>query len=65
MKNFSRCPRCGSLTKKAIAINEGESEFWLECTRCNTYINTYIPQPHQYAVHDDAHTYIGNFGGYG
>lgn len=65
MKNFSRCPRCGSLTKKATAINEGESEFWLECTRCNTYINTYIPQPHQLSVHEDAHTFIGNFGGYG
>lgn len=65
MKNFSRCPRCGSLTKKSIAINEGESEFWVECTRCNTYINTYIPQPHQFSVHEDAHTYVGNFGGYG
>ena len=65
MKNFSRCPRCGSLTKKCIAINGGESEFWLECTRCNTYINTYIPQPHQFSVHEDAHTYVGNFGGYG
>jgi len=65
MKNFSRCPRCGSLTKRAIAINNAESEFWLECTRCNTYINTYIPQPHQAAVHNDHHTFIGNFGGYG
>ena len=65
MKNFSRCPRCGSLTKKCVAINEGESEFWVECTRCNTYINTYIPQPHQTSVHQDYHTYVGNFGGYG
>ena len=65
MKNFSRCPRCGSLTKKATAINKGESEFWIECTRCNTYINTYIPQPHQMDVHRDYHTFIGNFGGYG
>ena len=65
MKNFSRCPRCGSLTQKATAYNGGESEFWFECTRCNTYINSYIPQPHQADVHRDAHTYIGNFGGYG
>ena len=65
MKDFSRCPRCGSPTKKCIAINGGASEFWLECTRCNTYVNTYIPQPHQAAVHMDYHTYIGNFGGYG
>lgn len=65
MKNFSRCPRCGSATKKCIAINGGESEFWYECTRCNTYINTYTPQPHQTSVHEDYHTYVGNFGGYG
>lgn len=65
MKDFSKCPRCGSLTKKSVAINGSESEFWLECTRCNTYINTYMPQPHQTAVHEDNHTYIGNFGGYG
>ena len=64
MKNFSRCPRCGSLTQKSTAYNGGESEFWFECTRCNTYINSYIPQPHQADVHRDAHTYIGNFGGY-
>lgn len=65
MKNFSRCPRCGSLTQKSTAYNGGASEFWFECTRCNTYINSYIPQPHQAEVHRDAHTYIGNFGGYG
>lgn len=65
MKNFSVCPRCGSPTRRATAMNNGESEFWFECTRCNTYINTYLPQPHQAAVHEDAHTYIGNFGGYG
>ena len=46
-------------------MNGGESEFWYNCTRCNTYVNTYIPQKHQAAVHEDTHTYIGNFGGYG
>lgn len=66
-RDFSRCPRCGSATAPAIAINEGPSEFWVECTAptCNTYINTYVPLPHQEAVHEDGHYFIGNFGGYG
>lgn len=64
-KDFSTCPRCHAQTKPAEAINGGESEFWLECTRCNAYINTYIPQPHQAAIHEDPHMYIGSFGGYG
>ena len=46
-------------------MNGGLSEFWLKCSRCNTYVNTYIPQPHQRAVHTDYHTFVGNFGGYG
>lgn len=64
-RDFSRCPRCGALTVPSIAYNGGESLFWKECSRCNTYINTYIPQPHQQSVHEDSHTFVGNFGGYG
>lgn len=63
--DFSRCPRCGAPTKKCTSWNGSESEYWLECTICNTYINTYIPMPHQEGVHRDNHRYIGNFGGYG
>ena len=65
VRDFSRCPRCGSPTKKATAYNEGESEFWYECTRCNTFINTYIPQAHQSEFHIDTHRFCGNFGAYG
>lgn len=67
MKDFSRCPRCGSATKPAIAWAGTPSEFWLECTNpgCNTYINTYIPQDHQMDFHKDKHLFTGNFGGYG
>ena len=65
VRDFSVCPRCGQPTKKAVAFNGGESEFWYTCIKCNTYINTYIPQAHQAAVHSDTHTFIGNFGGYG
>lgn len=65
MRDFSRCPRCGSPTNIAKSFSGGESEFWLECTRCNTFINTYIPQEHQVAVHTDPHRFTGNFGGYG
>ena len=66
-RDFSRCPRCGSATQSCTAINGGPSEFWVECTSptCNTYINTYVPLPHQEAVHKDGHYYVGNFGGYG
>ena len=42
MKDFSKCPRCSSPTKKAIAWSRTPSEYWLESTNpgCNTYINT-------------------------
>ena len=64
-KKWERCPRCGAPTQRTIAYSGAFSEFWLECTSCNTYINTYTPQPHQQAVHQDNHRFIGNFGGYG
>lgn len=63
--DFSKCPRCGSPTEKAQSISGDDSTFWLTCTRCNTYIDTYVPQPHQYALHADPHKIKGNFGGYG
>ncbi len=64
---LERCPRCGSAWKPTIAYNGGPSEFWKECTNpsCNTYLNTYVPQAHQFAFHEDPHTFKGNFGGYG
>lgn len=65
IRDFSRCPRCQSHTKKAKAFNGNESEFWYKCTKCSTYINTYIPQKHQRAFHEDHHRFKGNFGGYG
>lgn len=66
-RDFSRCPRCGQATKKAISWAGTPSEFWYECTNpsCNTYINSYIPQAHQVAFHKDNHLLTGNFGGYG
>ena len=65
MRDFSRCPRCGAPTQPTIAYSGQPSDNWLECSKCNTYINTYVPQPHQESVHKDAHTYIGNFGAFG
>ena len=65
MRDFSRCPRCSSGTNPSKAFSGNDSEFWLECSRCNTFINTYIPQEHQEAVHLDSHRFVGNFGGYG
>jgi phage terminase large subunit len=64
--DFSRCPRCNSRTQEAQAWT-GVSEFWLSCTNpdCNTFINTYVPQPHQADFHRDCHRITANFGGYG
>lgn len=64
---LKRCPRCGSKFVPTKAFNGGPSEFWKECSNpaCNTFLNTYVPQAHQYAFHKDNHTFVGNFGGYG
>lgn len=64
---LERCPRCGSPWQETVAMNGGPSEFWKECSNpaCNAYFNTYVPQAHQYAFHEDSHTFVGNFGGYG
>lgn len=64
---LERCPRCGSRWESTQAMNTGPSEFWRECSNpvCNTYLNTYVPQAHQYAFHEDNHTFTGNFGGFG
>ena len=64
---FKKCPRCKYPLKRTLALNQGYSEFWLECSnpRCNTYVNTYIPQSHQADFHKDAHRFKGSFGGYG
>ncbi len=61
------CPRCGAEWKDAIAMNGGPSEFFKECSnpRCNTFYNTYVPQAHQHAFHQDPHKFSGNFGGFG
>jgi len=66
-RRFDKCPRCHQPTQPSNSWNGMQSEFWVECTNpeCNTYINTYIPLPHQRAVHEDPHTYVGNFGAYG
>lgn len=65
LRDFSHCPRCGAPTIPSKTYQGTDSEFWLECTKCNTYINTYIPQDHQAQTHKDSHTFIGSFGGFG
>lgn len=65
IRDFSRCPRCGAPTVKSATLSGDISVFWRECTQCNTYINTYIPQEHQQIFHTDPHKFKGNFGGYG
>lgn len=65
IRRFTHCPRCHSALGPTESFNGGPSLFWLECVRCNTFVNTYMPLAHQSAVHRDAHTIVGNFGGYG
>ena len=65
LRDFTRCPRCGGGTIPSVTLSGDESQFWRECTQCNTYINTYIPQEHQRLFHEDSHKFKGNFGGYG
>lgn len=64
-RSFDLCPRCAAPLTQSIAWSGTPSEFWKECTKCNTYVNTYIPQPHQDGVHRDPHRYLGNFGAFG
>lgn len=53
--------------RPAVAVNEVESKFWMECTNkaCKTFVDTYLPLPHQKRIHADKHRFIGVFGGYG
>lgn len=64
---FDKCPRCGAKLQATETWTSNESEFWLECSNpdCNTYVNTYIPQPYQANFHRDPHHIKANFGGYG
>lgn len=59
------CPRCQTKLQKSEAWAGGYCKTWLECPKCNTYVHTYRPLPHQRAIHEDSHKTIGNFGGYG
>lgn len=65
--SFEYCPRCHAALQETKSINNGTSEFWLECSNpdCRTYINTYIPQPFQANFHSDPHRIKANFGGFG
>ena len=62
-----RCPRCNAPLIPATSISGSPSTDWLTCSNkaCNTFVDTYIPMPHQASVHLDAHRIIGNFGSYG
>ena len=59
------CPRCKSPLVRSKSYAGNECKTWLECTKCNTYIHTYMPLQHQQALHRDNHPIVGNFGGYG
>lgn len=63
--DFSSCPRCHSPLEPSRAYSGASSEFWKSCSnpKCNTFVNTYIPLPHQFAFHQDPHILKGNFGG--
>jgi len=62
-----RCPTCGAPVTRAIAMNLGASPSWFKCTKseCPTYINTFIPMPHQAMAMKDSSRYQMVAGGYG
>jgi len=64
-KKKVKCPECESQMAPAIAINGGESDFWLKCTKCETYLDTYLPMQHQSIMHSDAAKYMMAAGGFG
>ena len=66
-KTKVRCPRCGARTVPCKSIAQGESTFWLRCSRpqCQTYIDTYIPMDFQQDIHRDSTRYQLIAGGYG
>lgn len=51
----------------AVSVNKTPSKFWMRCSQrqCKTYVDTYVPLPHQADIHEDSHRYKGVFGGYG
>lgn len=66
-KKKLRCPECGCPMVPAKNIDDTDSTFWMECSsqHCSTFVDTYIPQDHQYNLHKDPRKFIGVFGGYG
>ncbi len=64
-KDKLRCPECGAATRRAISIDGGYSRYWTKCVKCPTYIDTYIPLPHQEELHKDPARYLLSAGGYG
>lgn len=66
-KDSLLCPRCASNMRPAIAVNGGFSRFWMRCSKehCRTFVDTYIPLPHQAMYHSDPTRYKLLAGGYG
>lgn len=64
-RKFDECPRCSARLRPTENLLGGPSTDWLECEECNTFVDTYQPMAHQFAVHRDEHIIIGNFGAYG
>lgn len=60
-----RCPKCHTEMEPSKTLSGSFSRWWVECPRCNTYFNSFRPQPHQQLFHTDPHRFKGNFGGYG
>ena len=59
------CPRCKSPLEPSESFSGGPCKTWYNCTQCNTFVHTYMPQSHQRDFHRDIHRVLGNFGGYG
>lgn len=64
-KDKLHCPECQTKMVEAVSISGAESDFYMSCPNCPTYVDTYIPLDHQAAFHADPARYSAMFSGYG
>lgn len=60
-----KCPRCGSRTGPTVAVDQQYCEFTIKCVQCPTYIQTFLPMPHQHLFLKDPARYVMTAGGVG
>lgn len=65
LENLTHCPRCSKPMNKALAIDDSESQSWLECPECGTLVNTFRPTTYQAEYLRRRERYKMSAGGFG